>query len=185
MRHGKKDNHLGRTVTHRRALLSNLASALILNKRIRTTLAKAKALRRYVEPLVTRSKDNTQHSRRVVFSYLQNKEAVTELFREVGPRVADRPGGYTRIIKLENRPGDNAPMAFIELVDFNTLYTKDTKTRSKRRTRRSSGKKIATAAPIPSDVPQVVQETTEAPQASQEESSLKGESETAAQEEKA
>lgn len=185
MRHGKKDNHLGRTVTHRRALLSNLASALILNKRIRTTLAKAKALRRYVEPLVTRSKDNTQHSRRVVFSYLQNKEAVTELFREVGPRVADRPGGYTRIIKLENRPGDNAPMAFIELVDFNTLYTKDTKTRSKRRTRRSSGKKTATAAPIPSDVPQVVQETTEAPQASQEESSSKGESETAAQEEKA
>lgn len=185
MRHGKKDNHLGHTVTHRRALLSNLASALILNKRIRTTLAKAKALRRYVEPLVTRSKNNTQHSRRVVFSYLQNKEAVTELFREVGPRVANRPGGYTRIIKLENRPGDNAPMAFIELVDFNTLYTKDTKTRSKRRTRRSSGKKTATATPIPTDVPQVVQETTEAPQASQEESSSKGESETAAQEEKA
>lgn len=145
MRHGKKDNHLGRTVTHRRALLSNLASALILNKRIRTTLAKAKALRRYVEPLVTRSKYNTQHSRRVVFSYLQNKEAVTELFREVGPRVADRPGGYTRIIKLENRPGDNAPMAFIELVDFNTLYTKDTKARSKRRTRRSPGKKSVSA----------------------------------------
>jgi large subunit ribosomal protein L17 len=147
MRHRKKDNHLGRTVTHRRALLSNLASALILNKRIRTTLAKAKALRRYVEPLVTRSKDNTQHSRRLVFSYLQNKEAVTELFREVGPRVADRPGGYTRIIKLENRPGDNAPMAFIELVDFNTLYTKDTKARSKRRTRRSSGKKAVSAPP--------------------------------------
>lgn len=141
MRHGKKDNHLGRTVTHRKALLSNLASALILNKRIRTTLAKAKALRKYVEPLVTKSKNNTQHARRVVFSYLGNKKAVSELFREVGPKVADRPGGYTRIIKLENRVGDNAAMAFIELVDFNTLYTKDTKSRTKRRTRRSKAKK--------------------------------------------
>ncbi|MCX7649688.1 MAG: 50S ribosomal protein L17 [Flavobacteriales bacterium] len=141
MRHGKKDNHLGRTVTHRKALLSNLASALILNKRIRTTLAKAKALRKYVEPLVTKSKNNTQHARRVVFSYLGNKNAVSELFREVGPKVAERPGGYTRIIKLENRVGDNAAMAFIELVDFNTLYTKDTKSRTKRRTRRSKAKK--------------------------------------------
>lgn len=185
MRHGKKDNHLGRTVTHRRALLSNLASALILNKRIRTTLAKAKALRRYVEPLVTRSKDNTQHSRRVVFSYLQNKEAVTELFREIGPRVSERPGGYTRIIKLENRPGDNAPMAFIELVDFNTLYTKDTKARSKRRTRRSSGKKTATAATQAAETPQATQGVAEPTPASSEGPSSTGDTDAAAQEEKA
>lgn len=164
MRHGKKDNHLGRTVTHRKALLSNLASALILNKRIRTTLAKAKALRRFVEPLVTRSKDNSQHSRRIVFSYLQNKQAVTELFREVGPRVAERPGGYTRIIKLENRPGDNAPLAFIELVDFNTLYTKDSSRRAKRRTRRSSGKKVSASASETKHTPTAVSETPETPE---------------------
>lgn len=148
MRHGKKDNHLGRTVTHRRALLSNLAVALIRHKRIRTTLAKAKALRRYVEPLVTRSKNDTQHSRRIVFSYLGHKEAVTELFREIGPKVAERPGGYTRIIRLENRTGDNAPMAFIEFVDFNTLYTKESKTAGRKRTRRSSKKGSAKTTPV-------------------------------------
>ncbi len=122
MRHGKKINHLSRTHSHRAALLSNMAASLILHKRINTTVAKAKALRKYVEPIITRSKDDSTHSRRMVFSYLQNKEAVTELFREVGPKVADRPGGYTRIIRLENRPGDNAEMCMMELVDFNLIY---------------------------------------------------------------
>jgi len=121
MRHNRTHNHLGRTASHRHALLSNMASSLILAKRINTTLAKAKALRVYVEPLITRSKDDTTHSRRMVFRYLQNKSAVTELFREIAPKVADRPGGYTRIIKLGNRAGDNAEMCMMELVDFNTL----------------------------------------------------------------
>ena len=115
MRHGKKHNHLGRTTSHRRAMLANMASSLIEHKRITTTLAKAKALRVYVEPLITKSKNDTTHSRRVVFSYLQNKEVLTELFRDVAAKVANRPGGYTRIIKLENRLGDNAEMAMIEL----------------------------------------------------------------------
>jgi len=122
MRHGKKHNHLGRTKSHRVAMLGNMASSLILHKRIQTTLAKAKALRVYFEPLVTKSKSDTTHSRRTVFSYLQNKEAVTILFREIAEKVATRPGGYTRIIKLENRLGDNAEMAIIELVDYNTVY---------------------------------------------------------------
>jgi large subunit ribosomal protein L17 len=122
MRHGKKINHLGRTYSHRQALLSNMAASLILHKRINTTVAKAKALRKYVEPIITRSKDDNTHARRVVFSYLQNKFAVAELFREVAPKIADRPGGYTRIIKLENRPGDNADMCMMELVDFNLIY---------------------------------------------------------------
>lgn len=119
MRHGKKFNHLGRTSAHRKAMLSNMATSLILHKRINTTLAKAKALRGYVEPLITRSKDDSTHSRRMVFSYLQSKEAVTELFREVSVKVADRPGGYTRILKTGNRLGDNAEMCMMELVDFN------------------------------------------------------------------
>lgn len=136
MRHGKKVNHLGRTSSHREALLSNLAASLILNKRINTTLAKAKALRKYVEPLITKSKSDSTHSRRVVFSYLQNKYAVTELFREVSSKVTDRPGGYTRIIKLGNRPGDAAEMAMIELVDFNTLYTKEKAAKKAKTTRR-------------------------------------------------
>lgn len=122
MRHGKKINHLGRNYSHRQALLSNLAASLILHKRINTTVAKAKALRKYVEPIITRSKDDSTHSRRMVFSYLQNKVAVAELFREVAPKIGGRPGGYTRIIKLENRPGDNAEMCMMELVDFNTIY---------------------------------------------------------------
>jgi large subunit ribosomal protein L17 len=122
MRHGKKHNHLGRTKSHRVAMLGNMASSLILHKRITTTLAKAKALRVYVEPMITKSKSDTTHSRRTVFSYLQNKEAVTILFREIAEKVATRPGGYTRIIKLENRLGDNAEMAIIELVDYNTVY---------------------------------------------------------------
>jgi len=119
MRHGKKVNHLGRTSAHRKAMLSNMAASLILHKRINTTLAKAKALRTYVEPLITRSKDDSTHSRRMVFSYLQNKEAVTALFREVSVKVASRPGGYTRILKTGNRLGDNAELCMMELVDFN------------------------------------------------------------------
>ena len=117
MRHGKKVNHLGRTSAHRKAMLSNMASSLILHKRITTTVAKAKALRKYVEPLLTKSKNDTTHSRRIVFSYLQNKESVKELFDTVAAKVATRPGGYTRIIKLGHRQGDNAEMAVIELVD--------------------------------------------------------------------
>lgn len=140
MRHGKKVNHLGRKSAHRHALLSNLASSLIMNKRISTTVAKAKALRKYVEPLLTKSKEDTTHSRRTAFSYLQNKESVQTLFGEVASKIADRPGGYTRIIKLAGtRLGDNAEMCFIELVDFNTLYTKDgaAKKGKTRRSRRS------------------------------------------------
>lgn len=140
MRHGRKVNHLGRKTAHRHALLSNLASSLILNKRITTTVAKAKALRKYVEPLITKSKEDTTHSRRTVFSYLQNKESVQTLFGEVASKVADRPGGYTRIIKLaDTRLGDNAEVCLIELVDFNTLYTKEGAVK-KGRTRRSRGK---------------------------------------------
>ncbi len=146
MRHGKKVNHLSRTSTHRKAMLANMAASLILHKRINTTLAKAKALRVYVEPLITKSKDDTTHSRRVVFSYLQSKEAVTELFREVSSKIAERPGGYTRIIKLGQRLGDNSEMAMIELVDFNLnlLGDKDAaKAKSTRRGRRGAGKKKA------------------------------------------
>ena len=141
MRHGKKVNHLGRKTAHRHALLSNMASSLILNKRITTTVAKAKALRKYVEPLLTKSKDDTTHSRRTVFSYLQNKESVKTLFGEVASKIADRPGGYTRIIKLGDvRVGDNAEMCLIELVDFNTLYSKEGVAK-KAKTRRSRGAK--------------------------------------------
>ena len=117
MRHNKNFNHLGRQSSHRKALMSNMASSLILHKRIETTVAKAKALRQFVEPLVTRAKEDTTHSRRVVFSYLKQKEAVSELFRTIAPKIADRPGGYTRILKMGFRVGDNAPMAYMELVD--------------------------------------------------------------------
>lgn len=144
MRHGKKFNHLSRKSAHRKAMLSNMATSLIMHKRITTTLAKAKALRVYVEPLITRSKEDTTHSRRVVFSYLQSKEAVTELFRDISSKVAERPGGYTRIIKLGQRLGDNAEMAMIELVDFNLnlLGEKSTvKAKGTRRGRRGAGKK--------------------------------------------
>ncbi|MFM2207689.1 MAG: ribosomal protein [Bacteroidota bacterium] len=145
MRHNRTHNHLGRTASHRHALLSNMASSLILAKRINTTLAKAKALRVYVEPIITRSKNDTTHSRRMVFSYLQNKEAVSELFREIAPKVADRPGGYTRIIKMGNRPGDNAEMCMMELVDFNTLMGGKSSGAgaAKKSTRRSGAKKKA------------------------------------------
>lgn len=150
MRHGNKINHLGRTYSHRKALLSNLAISLILNKRITTTVAKARELRIFVEPLLTKSKphNDTTHSRRVVFSYLQNKEAVKELFSTVGEKIAERPGGYTRIIKIGARPGDNAEMAMIELVDFNEVYgvKADTGKAKTRRSRRGSGKGAAPVA---------------------------------------
>ena len=147
MRHGKKVNHLGRTDSHRKAMLANMASSLILHKRITTTLAKAKALRTYVEPIVTKSKNDTTHSRRTVFALLQNKEVVTTLFREVAEKVANRPGGYTRIIKLGNRLGDNASMAIIELVDFNTVYGAEAKVEKKTTRRRGGKSKKAEAAP--------------------------------------
>jgi large subunit ribosomal protein L17 len=156
MRHGKKINHLGRKTAHRAALLSNMASSLILNKRITTTVAKAKALRKYVEPLLTKAKDDTTHSRRTVFSYLQNKESLKTLFGEVAGKIADRPGGYTRIIKLGDvRGGDNAEMCLIELVDFNTVYTKDgaTKKAKTRRSRRGGKKEGAEASAEATETP--------------------------------
>ncbi len=140
MRHGKKINHLGRTASHRKALLSNMASSLITHKRINTTVAKAKSLQRYIEPLITKSKTDDTNNRRVVFSYLQDKEAVAELFREIAPKVSDRPGGYTRIIKTGFRHGDSADMAMIELVDFNELYTSAKPEKKTRRSRRGSTK---------------------------------------------
>ncbi|HBI81957.1 MAG TPA: 50S ribosomal protein L17 [Bacteroidales bacterium] len=140
MRHNKKINHLGRTSAHRKAMLSNMASSLILHKRITTTVAKAKALRSYVEPLITRSKDDSTHQRRVVFSYLQNKYAVTELFREVAQKIGDRPGGYTRILKTGTRVGDAADMCIIELVDYNTTYVKEAAKPAARKTRRGGSK---------------------------------------------
>ena len=149
MRHGKKFNHLGRKVGHRRALLKNLSIALIEHKRINTTLAKAKALRVHVEPIITKSKDNSTHSRRVVFSYLQNKEAVKELFGPIAEKIANRPGGYLRIIKTGFRKGDAAEMAMIEFVDYNDVYTSGKETASGgRRRRRGKGKGAATAAPV-------------------------------------
>src|SRR5690554_317152 len=176
MRHGKKFNHLGRTDSHRKAMLANMASSLIKHKRNTTTLAKAKALRKYAEPLITKSKDDTTHSRRSVFSYLKDKDAVTILFREVSDKVANRPGGYTRIIKLENRAGDNAEMAIIELVDYNEIYTKGSgvQVEKKATRRRGSGKKAAAAAapteasetPAVEEAPEVVETAVEeAPEA--------------------
>lgn len=146
MRHNKKFNHLSRTKAHRDALLANMTIALIMRKRIFTTLAKAKALRVYAEPLINRAKDDSMANRRLVFSYLQNKEAVTELFREVAQKIAERNGGYTRILKTGNRLGDNAKMCFIELVDYNEAMLKDSGAKKERRTRRSR-KSAAPAAP--------------------------------------
>lgn len=142
MRHGKKINHLGRKTAHRKAMLANMSCSLIEHKRINTTLAKAKALKKFVEPLVTKSKEDSTHKRRLVFSKLRDKYAVSELFREVAPKVGDRPGGYTRIIKLGNRLGDNAEMAMIELVDFNEIYKagEGTKKKTTRRSRSRRGK---------------------------------------------
>ena len=147
MRHGKKFNHLGRTASHRKALLSNMACSLIEHKRINTTVAKAKALRVYIEPLLTKSKEDTTHNRRIVFSYLQNKDAVTELFRTIAPKIAERNGGYCRIIKTGFRLGDGADTAMIELVDFNELYSaKSDAKKTTRRSRRSSSKKETSEA---------------------------------------
>jgi large subunit ribosomal protein L17 len=191
MRHGKKVNHLGRTDSHRKAMLSNMATSLILHKRITTTLAKAKALRVYVEPLITKSKSDTTHSRRTVFSYLQDKDSTAILFREIAEKVANRPGGYTRIIKMENRLGDNAEMAMIELVDYNTVYTKDGGAAvAKKSTRRRGGKskgitpievkaevpvaEVASEAPVAEEVAPAIEEAPEAP-AADESNAEKGE----------
>ena len=150
MRHGKKFNHLGRKTAHRKAMLSNMACSLIEHKRINTTEAKAKALRKYIEPLITKSKTDTTHNRRTVFSYLRNKYAVTELFKEISVKVGDRPGGYVRIIKLGNRQGDNAPMAMVELVDYNEIYNPKGEKAKKttRRSRRGGKKATAPAADV-------------------------------------
>ena len=147
MRHNKAINHLGRKSGHRKAMLANMATSLILNKRIQTTVAKAKALKMYVEPLITKSKEDTTHSRRVVFSYLKNKEAVTELFRTVAPKIADRPGGYTRVLKTGFRQGDGADMALIELVDFNEAALASAPKKAAKKTTRRSSKKAVEAAP--------------------------------------
>lgn len=149
MRHGKKVNHLGRKTAHRKSMLANMACSLIEHKRINTTVAKAKALKQFVEPLVTKSKEDTTHNRRIVFSRLRNKYAVTELFRDVATKVGDRPGGYTRIIKLGNRLGDNADMAMIELVDYNELYNAGKPAKKKARRRGGKGKKAETALVAP------------------------------------
>ena len=181
MRHGKKFNHLGRTAPHRKAMLSNMASSLIQHKRISTTVAKAKALRKYVEPLITKAKTDSTHSRRVVFSYLQDKESVTTLFGEVASRVADRPGGYTRIIKTGNRLGDTADMCIIELVDYNENLLSEVKEAPAKKSRRSrrGGKKKAEETPVAetsaevvedavADEAEVVAEATEEPAAEEE-----------------
>ena len=162
MRHGKKIAHLGRTASHRKAMMANMASSLIEHKRINTTVAKAKALKKFVEPLITKAKSDTTHNRRVVFSALRNKYAVSELFRDIAEKVADRPGGYTRIIKVGSRLGDNASMALIELVDFNDTYVTEKPT--KKRSRRRGGKKkteTAPAAPEADIAEDVVEEVTE------------------------
>ncbi|NCF57169.1 MAG: 50S ribosomal protein L17 [Bacteroidetes bacterium] len=162
MRHGKKFNHLGRTPSHRKAMLSNMAVSLIMHKRINTTLAKAKELRKYVEPLVTRCKVDSTHNRRTVFSYLKDKHAVTELFREVSVKIADRPGGYTRIIKTGNRLGDNASMAMIELVDYNDLYGNEPKkSKSPRRSKKAVAVEAEPAAEVATESPAGAKATTE------------------------
>lgn len=169
MRHGDKINNLGRTASHRRAMLANMAIALIEHKRITTTLAKAKALRRYIEPLITKAKNNTTHSRRVVFSYLQNKEAIKELFSTVADKIGDRPGGYVRVIKLGFRRGDGAETAMIELVDFNEVYNPNAgKEKKTKRTRRGGSKKTTdegaeSVAAVATEAPaaEVVEETIE------------------------
>lgn len=163
MRHNKKINHLGRTSSHRKAMLANMATSLIQSKRITTTVAKAKALRTYVEPLITKAKNDTTHSRRVVFSYLQSKEAVSELFREIAGKIADRPGGYTRILKTGNRIGDNAEMCIIELVDYNEamLAAKEDAGKAKKRRSRRGGTKKAEAAPVAKTKEPVKTETAE------------------------
>jgi len=186
MRHRKSFNHLGRKSTHRKAMLSNMASSLILHKRINTTLAKAKALRSYVEPLITKAKDDTTHSRRVVFSYLQDKNAVTELFREVSVKVGDRPGGYTRIIKLGTRLGDNADTAMIELVDYNEhlLTEKDASKKKTTRRRRGGKKKSAQETAAKVETTSEVKKETEVKEEAKVETKAKVEEEKAVKEKK-
>lgn len=169
MRHGKKFNHLSRQTGHRKAMLANMACSLIEHKRINTTVAKAKALKQFVEPLITKSKEDTTHNRRIVFAYLRSKYAVTDLFRDVAAKVGDRPGGYTRIIKVGNRLGDNADMAMIELVDFNELYNGGKKEEKKAKSRRGGKAKGATTAPAaaPKAAP-----VAEAPEAKAEEPTI-------------
>ena len=166
MKHGKKVNHLGRKVAHRKSMLANMASSLIDHKRINTTVAKAKALKQFVEPLITKSKTDSTQNRRLVFSSLRNKYAVATLFRDVAPKIGDRPGGYTRVIKMGNRLGDNAAMALIELVDFNEVYNVE-KIEAKKTTRRSRSRKKSITTEIPSSevedvakTPQVVEDNT-------------------------
>jgi large subunit ribosomal protein L17 len=159
MRHAKKINHLGRTSSHREAMLSNMAASLLLHKRISTTLAKAKELRKYIEPLITRGKEDTTHSRRVVFSYLQNKFAVSELFRDISQKVGDRPGGYTRILKTGFRKGDNAEMCIIELVDYNETYNTGDDKKKATKTRRGRGGAKAKTEPHEKAPKAVVAET--------------------------
>ena len=165
MRHNKAINHLGRQSGHRKAMLANMASSLILHKRINTTVAKAKALKSYVEPLITKSKEDTTHSRRVVFSYLKDKNAVTELFRTIAPKVADRPGGYTRVLHTGFRQGDAAEMALIELVDFNEAALANTKAAAKKTTRRSRAKKAEAAPEAAVEAPAEAAEAPKAPKA--------------------
>lgn len=162
MRHGKKFNHLSRKPAHRKAMLSNMACSLIEHKRINTTVAKAKALRMYIEPLLTKSKTDSTHSRRIVFKYLQSKDAVTHMFRDVAPKIADRPGGYTRIIRTGNRLGDNAEMCLIELVDFNELMLADTADKKTTRRSRRGGKKKSSDATTASKETASTEETKEA-----------------------
>ena len=168
MRHGKKFNHLGRTASHRSAMLSNMACSLIEHKRINTTVAKAKALRVFVEPILTKAKEDSTHNRRIAFSYLQSKEAVTELFRNVAPKIANRNGGYTRIIKTGFRPGDAADTALIELVDFNELYNPNAEEKkATRRSRRAPKKEVA--APVVEEAPAVEEPKAEATEEKTEE----------------
>ena len=190
MRHGNKVNHLSRKTGHRKAMLSNMACSLIEHKRITTTLAKAKTLRVFVEPILTKSKDDSTHSRRVVFSYLQNKEVVAELFRDVAPKIASRNGGYTRIIRTGNRLGDNAEMCLIELVDFNEIYNNDAAKKTTRRSRRGGVKKADEVGTIAAqseaneaiEEAVVIEDSTELTDAVQEESNTEEEAEVIVEE---
>lgn len=177
MRHGRKINHLGRTASHRKAMMMNMACSLIKSKRVNTTIAKAKALRKYVEPLITKSKDDTTHSRRIVFSYLQDKEAVTALFRDIAAKVNERPGGYTRILKTGFRQGDAADMCFIELVDYNEamLGAKSDKKAKAPRTRRGAAKKKVVEAGTENTTEAVTEKQEKKPRASKKDSEEKSE----------
>ncbi|MDA3912459.1 MAG: 50S ribosomal protein L17 [Bacteroidales bacterium] len=186
MRHRKSFNHLGRKKAHRKAMLSNMASSLIMHKRINTTVAKAKALKVFVEPLITRAKEDTTHNRRIVFRSLQNKDAVSELFRQISVKVADRPGGYTRILKIGARLGDNAEMCIIELVDYNEnmLTAKETGTKKKRTRRGRSGAGSSTEQPVAEKAPKAETKTKEAPKAEKIEEKAEKAPEKAKKEEK-